>query len=431
MEPILRTSERGDFLRCQAMWWWTWREGLVPSGRVADALWFGTGVHIALAKWYCGPGAKRGPEPAETWSQWAVEEMRGMKIDRLLDDESESVFIDAKVLGITMLEGYRKLYGRDDHKLIIQPEKTFRLRVPWPQDQNLYPEDRPHDFEPTSASATVPAGAPANWRELVCSKCGAGKTSPIHKPLFWYCGTYDSTWRHAETGQILLDEHKTAKAISIAHLVLDPQAGSYWAMAGRTLRDEGLIGPRERLAGIEYNFLRKGVPDERPRDAEGYYTNKPTKVHYLAALREHWRQSGTRTLDDDVKQAGKKKLDDLEALALGNGILVTGERSKVQPAPLFLRHMVHRTSKERNSQLLRLQQEGLQMWALRDGVLPVVKNPTRDCGFCRHNAMCELQEAGGNWEDFKSKAYKRADPYVDHREGVEAAASELRGERLG
>jgi hypothetical protein len=53
-----------------------------------------------------------------------------MKVERLLDDESEAVFMDAKALGITMLTGYRELYGRDEHKLIFKPEHTFRLRVP-------------------------------------------------------------------------------------------------------------------------------------------------------------------------------------------------------------------------------------------------------------------------------------------------------------
>jgi hypothetical protein len=405
-EPILRTSERADFLRCQQAWWWRWREGLVTTGRVADALWFGTGIHIALAKWYVGPGKKRGPEPAETWAEWAVEEMRGLKIDRLLDDESEATYIDAKALGITMLEGYRALYGRDEHKLIIQAEKTFRLRVPWPADQKLYPDWNPHPWQPTSADALQKPGWPDNFRDLFCRVCGAGKEQPIHSPLFWYCGTYDATWRHAETGQIWLDEHKTAKTISIAHLDLDPQAGSYWAMAGRTLRDEGLIGPRERLAGIEYNFLRKGVPDERPKDAQGYYTNKPTKANYIAALTQYYH---------GIPPAKNLKLEDLEAAATKVGLTVLGDRSKQQSAPLFQRVPVHRTSKERNSQLVRLQSEGLQMAAIKDGILPIVKNPTRDCGFCVFHDMCALHEAGGNWQDFKRAGFRREDPYADHR----------------
>jgi hypothetical protein len=243
--------------------------------------------------------------------------------------------------------------------------------------------------------------------------------------MFWYCGTYDSTWRHADTGQIWLDEHKTAKAITTSHLALDPQAGSYWAMAARTLRDEGLIGPRERLAGIEYNFLRKGVPDDRPRDADGYYTNKPTKAHYQQALGD-WLVDHRDEPVPTSPPIGRMKLEDLEALASRWGITVLGDRSKQQAAPLFVRVPVHRTSKERNTQLRRLQMEGLQQWAIRDGVLPIVKNPTRDCSFCPHQAMCELEEAGGNWQDFKSKAYRVADPYADHREGVEAAASALR-----
>lgn len=371
-EAILRTSERGDFLRCQQRWWWGWREGLVPRGAAPDALWFGTGVHVALAAWYKGPGAKRGPEPAETWKAWAGGEIRAMKIGGTLDDESEARYVDAVTLGVSMLEGYRALYGRDEHKLVIQSEKTFRFRVPWPADQKLYPDS-----------------------DLT------GET------LFIYCGTYDDVWRDAETGRIYLDEHKTAKTISTVHLTLDPQAGSYWAMAGRTLRDEGLIGPREVLAGIEYNFLRKGLPDERPRDTQGYATNKPVKADYITALTQYYH---------GIAPAKNLKLDELAEAAQKVGLTVLGERSKVQPAPLFLRQRVHRTSRERNSQLIRLQKEGVQMAAIKDGVLPIVKNPTRDCSFCPFLEMCELHEAGGDWTDLKRAGYTVRDPYADHRQ---------------
>lgn len=376
--PILRTSERGDFLRCQQRWWWRWREGFVQRGYAPDALWFGTGIHVALAAWYCGPGTKRGPEPAETWADWSDGDLRALKTTGNLDDESEVRYVDAKALGIAMLEGYRKLYGRDEHKLIISPEQTFKLRVPWPADQSLYPD----------------------WTPDV--------------PLFDYCGTYDCVWRDASTGRILLDEHKTAATISTGHLALDPQAGSYWAMAGRTLRDLGLIGPRERLAGIEYNFLRKALPDDRPKDAQGYATNKPVKADYHKALGD-WLVGRREVPVPTDPPLARMKLEQLAALASEWGVTVLGERSKVQPAALFLRHRVYRTSRERNSQLVRLQREGLQMVAIKDGVLPLVKNPTRDCSFCPYYEVCELDEAGGDTRDLMRASFRREDPYADHR----------------
>jgi len=345
--------------------------GWQPRGLTPDALWFGTGVHLALARWYCGPGAKRGPHPAETWSDWAAEDLRALKTTGAVDDDVEVRYVDARALGIVMMEGYVKEYGRDEHKLIIQPEKTFSITVPWPADQKLYP-----DYKPDS-------------------------------PLVRYVGTYDSTWRDAASGRLFLDEHKTAASISTGHLNLDPQAGSYWATAGPALRREGLIGPRERLAGIEYNFLRKGMPDERLKDPQGYATNKPTRAHYIAALvgQDGWTEA-------DLK---RHKLEGLEEIAAGLHIQVLGERSKNQPAKNFHRERVYRTSGEQKTQLLRLQSEAIHMMAVKDGVLPVLKNPDRHCGFCPFEEMCEMHEAGADWQDYRKAAFQTCDPYADHR----------------
>jgi hypothetical protein len=61
------------------------------------------------------------------------------------------------------------------------------------------------------------------------------------------------------------------------------------------------------------------------------------------------------------------------------------------------------------------------MQLARDGVMPLTKNSTRDCSWdCSFFAMCELQERGGAWEDFKRLSYKQKDPYADHRKSADA-----------
>lgn len=411
--PIVRTSERRDFLRCQIRWWWTWREGLEPAGLVPDALWFGTGIHIALAKWYCGPGVKRGPHPAETWDEWARDEIRAIRIDSVnpLTEEDERHYVEAAELGRVMLDGYVNLYGRDEHKLIIAPEKTFRIRVPWPKDQGLYPDWTPHDFQDFSPPDS---GGP----EDECALCDVRRGEHLLATLFDYVGTFDSTWRHADTGLIMLDEHKTAASIATGHLSLDAQAGSYWAVAARSLRDEGLISSKDRIAGIEYNFLRKALPDDRPRDREGYATNAPVKADYIDAI----EAERARILGPRGQLTGREKLPELRDIAAKLGLTVLGERSKRQPAPNYHREIVWRTKPERVTQLIRLQHEGLHMAAIRDGVLPVLKNPDRSCNQgafrCPHFEMCELHETGADLTDFKRHAYRVRDPYADHRTEV-------------
>jgi hypothetical protein len=399
MTQWLRTSERRDFLRCPQKWYWAWRCGLRALNDDPDALWFGTGIHLALAKWYCGPGAKRGPHPAESWEEYAKDSFRVIKTLQDIDEEAEAKWVDAQQLGIVMMQEYVKLYGEDEHKLIISPEKTFKLRVPWPKDQKLYPEGPDEENE----------------------------SAPDY--LFDYVGTFDGVWRHADSGLIMLDEHKTAAQIATGHLPLDPQAGSYWAVAGRTLRQEGLIGPKETLWGIEYNFMRKALPDERPRDAQGYACNKPEKKHYVAALvaaqaiahpeTQHGRDKERAGIHLSASALMAWKLDQLKLMAEHNGITVLGERSKVQPAKNFERVPVHRTSKENVKQLTRMQHEGLHMQAVRDGVLPVLKNPDRSCNQgamrCQFYEMCEFDEAGGDWREFAKEAFVVEDPYADHR----------------
>lgn len=364
-------------MRCPQAWWWSYREGLKPKTEQLGALWFGTGIHLALSEWYCGPGQQRGPEPAETWETFARDSYAFVKTADATD-EAVAKYEDACTLGIAMMEGYRKLYGRDDHMHVIAPEQTFSLELPWPTDQQLY------DVQP-------------------------GAVMAVH------AGTFDLVYRDLRSDWLMLGEHKTAKAIMTKHLELDDQGGTYWAVATRTMRARGLIGPKEHIRGIEYNFMRKALPDDRPRDAQGYATNKPVKADYVAAL----PLSALNVPALEGKDPEKVPLKVLEEACTQAGVTVLGERSKVQPPPHFVRHMVHRTKTEQRTQLLRIQNQALYLQAMRDGTLPVTKSPTKECSFCEFYSMCELQERGGNWEEFRDMTYQVKDPYADHRKSTE------------
>lgn len=370
--PILRTSERKAFKRCGQRWWWSYREGLRKVGSEATPLWFGTGVHLALAEWYI-PGLKRGIHPAETFAKFAGDALHSIKTEDKNASEDRIVeYEDGTSLGIMLMEEYVKYWGTDQGWDFIQAEQTFSLDVPWPTDdrQQIY---------------------------VVDEQTGL---------LVVYKGTYDGVYRDLVDGRIKLLETKTAKAISTGHLSLDDQAGSYWAVATHTLREAGKIGPLDRISDITYNFIRKAKPDERPRDAQGYACNKPTKVDYATAL--------------GLEHVAKVSLAELEKMAVGRGLKVLGERSKVQPSPIFQREEIGRTAAERKSQLRRIQDEAVAMQAHRDKLLPLTKNPTRDCNWdCSFFQMCELQERGGNWQEYKKVAYRVEDPYKDHRKSAE------------
>ena len=381
--PIIRTSERGQFGRCPWAWWQRWRRGLVPIGVVSDALWFGTGVHIALAGWYCGPGLKRGPFPSETFAKWAEGEIRFIRTETRRGDVDGNRLIEEKLepaqeLAKAMLDGYLELYGEDETWDIIAAERSGQLDV------------RDPDFP--------------------------------DKIIAIYAWTFDLVYRDLVDGRIKLGEHKTAKSISTHHLPLDNQAGSYWAIAQPYLRNEGILGPRETIACITYNFLRKAMPDTRPRNAEGHYTNKPGKEDYIRALAE----VGISTVEQSGKKAGpialeKALLRDLETAARFIDLKVLGEVSKQQPKPLFERHEVDRTAHERATQIRRIGEEAVVMDAIRKRELPLVKTSTRDCPWCDYFEYCLLDEkgAGADAEEYRRAMFRVEDPYADHRKSTE------------
>jgi hypothetical protein len=255
--PILRTSERKDWGQCHLKWYWAWRMGLKERFRPADQLWFGTGIHLALAGWYI-PGVVRGVHPAETWEQFCADEesqVRAAVGDRWEDD----VWVDAKTLGTSILEKYVDFYGEDESWDVIEPEHPFQVYVPKRNN---------------SANLAI------------------------------YAGTFDGVYRDLDTGEIWLMEHKSAKQISTAHLPIDSQAGAYWAIASTICQEMGLLKKGEAIKGIMYNFLKKAAPDDRPENDKGQKLNKDGTVSKKQPSPAFIREAVTRTRDERRTQIG-------------------------------------------------------------------------------------------------------------------------------
>lgn len=359
--PFLRTSERRDFKRCQYRWWWAWRQGL-RSPEPDLKLWFGTGIHLALAHYYGRHGFKRNKDMVEVFRAFVADDIKFIRSTRTGEwDDSE--FVEAGKLGEIMLAGYMEEYGGDPDWEVIYVEHPFQINIP---------------------------------------------TLDGNGVLVVYAGTFDGVIRHRVTGKVYLLEHKTAATVTLGHLQMDDQAGSYWAVATQTLRADGVLGPKERIHGIIYNFLRKALPDDRPRNADGYYCNKPKKDDYVQQL----RAAG-------VEGVLTASLPVLEELAARHSITVLGEVSKVQPKPLYVRHTVERTARERQTQIQRIQGEAVQMDLIRSGAIKPSKNPTRDCSWdCQFHNMCELHEMQAGWEEFRDDVLVVRDPYADHRKSA-------------
>lgn len=355
----IRTSERRTFKRCVLRWKWAYLDGL-RSKETAHALWFGSGIHEALAHYY-SPGLKRPKDFVEVWEAWCDNGSGDGEYSPV--NELGDAYIESRELGIIMLTGYAKKWGEVDCKWdFIQPEMPFQVMIPLDDGTKIQ-----------------------------------------------YDGTFDGVYIDGnDRNKFKLLENKTAKAINRNHLSLDDQGGSYWAIAQTILKHRGILSAKQNIAGIQYNYLRKAIPDERPQNDDGYFTNKPTKAHYVAALTgvDGWTEF----------KLSRMKIDELESIAAANHYLVTGEVSKTQPPPLFERFWIKRTPRERQSQIQAIKDEALWMKAAREGALPIIKNPTMDCSWdCSFFAMCELRDAQSDWEDFRDQVFVHHDPYADHR----------------
>lgn len=289
---------------------------------------FGTLGHLALAEWYI-PGTKRGVEPQETWDRITQDLWDTVRVENYVDDEIEGSWEDARKLGHDMLGHYRNHYGTDEHWEVLWVEDQFHQRIPDPRDRT--------------------------------------------QPIVEYVGTIDLIVRNHATGQVEYVDHKFMKTIETDHLYIDDQNGGYLAIGTHELRKRGLIGEKEAVRTLVYNFLRKAKKDDRRQNADGKYLNQDGSV------------------------------------------------SKKQPPPYFHRERIERTAAERNRQIQRIGEEALQMAAVRSRSLPVTKNPTRDCRWdCSFFDLCNIHESGGDLAFAKKMMFKTEDPYQEYEAGAES-----------
>jgi hypothetical protein len=67
--------------------------------------------------------------------------------------------------------------------------------------------------------------------------------------------------------------------------------------------------------------------------------------------------------------------------------------------------------------LNRIQAEGLRKETFESDrpMLPIVKNPTKDCSWdCEFYRMCQLHEAGEDWQEYRDAMFKEWNPYAEH-----------------
>jgi len=287
---MVRNSERSDFKKCQALWNWRWVEGLNPVMPRQDARWFGSIIHIALAEYYTpqnGNGFARGPHPVEVFSKLSKNAYTTISAGQYFDDEAEGQFIDAVVLGTTMLDNYVTQYQGDPQWEVLMPETRFEAKIPF----NLRQKTHASEF-----IASLMEREPPHIAKMV--------------------GTFDMPVRDHTDGHIKIVDHKTtAKRESTAWLVKDDQAGTYITVATGYLRRAGLIADDEAVTGAVWNYLRKAKPPDKPTNEKGQVLNKDGSVSKVQPAPLFWRESVVRGKANRVRQL-ERMADDAEEMAL-------------------------------------------------------------------------------------------------------------------
>jgi hypothetical protein len=72
--------------------------------------------------------------------------------------------------------------------------------------------------------------------------------------------------------------------------------------------------------------------------------------------------------------------------------------------------------------MTRLADEFLLANDYREGVLPIIKNTTKDCTWCDFFSMCQLHERGGdNWRELAAAEYRQENPYERYTKSAGSA----------
>lgn len=335
--PMLRNSERSAFKQCRFLWDIAYNRRLKPI-HAMPALRFGNLMHQALAAYYV-VGVKRGKNPVDEFTRLYERDLQESYEFGFKDEDGK--WNDAGELGVAMLTNYLNTYGKDEDWEVLVTEHPYRVVVNHPLcaicGQEIYEGD-----------------------------CSAQCPGPVYRPWFAQTGILDGVWRHrSKKDHTVVVDHKTAASISTSYLVMDDQAGSYWTWGVDYLWEAGLLKKGTKLNGMMFNFMRKAMPDERPKNEAGQSLNKDGSV------------------------------------------------SKVQPSPYFVRHYTWRDEYDRQMQRVRAMAEYAEMEKIRNGEATAYKSPGRmTCAGCWLLDACELHETGNDWESFLRQTTQTWEPYA-------------------
>lgn len=342
-------------------------------------LWFGSGVHYALAQYY-DPVIQR--DPVETFKSWWQLQYHGglvtqelaelsydrrpkrqgvvFKVDGLKDmlpvSEDLEAYEDHLDLGIGMLEFYKEYAERKDNFAVICEERTFSVPIVDREGNVLMMVD-PRD----------------------------GVVKEVHLR-----GTQDAIIQDLSSGQYGIMEHKTAVSIDENYhrkLEKDEQCTTYMYAAECEARLHGL--EYDRVSFVLYNALRKAYPKPPTSVRNGLFSvNRQTESTTYEMLMAYIQQNGLEPIVFGDSEIGIEP--DLKLKAYVDYVKEQGDEQFIVRTP------VRRNRAEIESCGERAYMEALDMLDSPR----IYPNPTGaySCLNCIFRVPCIARDDGSSWE---------------------------------
>jgi len=380
----IHASDRGTFKTCRRKWEWSspMKMNLVPNVEqtgIDIRLWFGSGVHYALAQYY-DPVIQR--DPVETFKSWWQLQYHGglvtqelaelsydrrpkrqgvvFKVDGLKDmlpvSEDLEAYEDHLDLGIGMLEFYKEYAERKDNFAVICEERTFSVPIVDREGNVLMMVD-PRD----------------------------GVVKEVHLR-----GTQDAIIQDLSSGQYGIMEHKTAVSIDENYhrkLEKDEQCTTYMYAAECEARLHGL--EYDRVSFVLYNALRKAYPKPPTSVRNGLFSvNRQTESTTYEMLMAYIQQNGLEPIVFGDSEIGIEP--DLKLKAYVDYVKEQGDEQFIVRTP------VRRNRAEIESCGERAYMEALDMLDSPR----IYPNPTGaySCLNCIFRVPCIARDDGSSWE---------------------------------
>jgi hypothetical protein len=221
---------------------------------------------------YYVKGRKRGMHPAKAFTKVYDADIKiagefavFAETGDVLEGEE---WVDARQLGIDMMEMYVEEYRGDRDWEVLATEQPFQ----------------------------VPVYNPRNG-----------------KYLFTYAGILDVIMKQRSTSRIFIWDHKTCRAITdvLYGMPLNDQFGSYWTFGSEWLRTQGILRQSQfkDLSGLLVNIIRRAKRDDRDQDENGHYLNKDGSVSKRQPAQIFHREPTYRS-EHDKQEVLRRALND-------------------------------------------------------------------------------------------------------------------------